>query len=93
MKCKPYGSSISKSRVPSEKDMVYYSKHKTYKSEILHIILNMFSHYNRIDVLKLRLLEEPGAETFVVPNVLIGINRLQITFLNLQQPKLFFSTY
>jgi hypothetical protein len=40
-----------------------------WKSEILHIILNMFSHYNRIDVLKLRLLEEPGAETFVVPYV------------------------
>ena len=29
----------------------------------------MFSHYNRIDVLKLRLLEEPGAETFVVPHL------------------------
>ena len=41
MKCKPYGSSISKSRAPRIKELVYYNKHKTYKSETLHIILNM----------------------------------------------------
>ena len=72
MKCKPYGSSISKSRVPSVKDMVYYSKHKTYKSETLHIILNMSKHHNRIVEFKLRLLEEPGAETFVVPHAIFS---------------------
>ena len=69
MKCKPYGSSISKSRAPSIKELVYYSKHKTYKSETLHIILNMYKHHNRIVEFKLTLLEEPGEKTFVVPHV------------------------
>ena len=64
-----YGSSVSKSRAPSVKEMLYYNKHKTYKSETLHIILNMSKHYNRILELKLRLLEEPGEKTFVVPHV------------------------
>ena len=41
----------------------------TWRTEIFYIILNMFGHYNRIDVLKLRLLEESGAETLVVPYV------------------------
>jgi hypothetical protein len=61
-----YESSVSKSRTRSVKEMVYYSQHKTYKSETLHIILNMSKHYNRIVELKLRLLEEPGEKTFVV---------------------------
>jgi hypothetical protein len=30
----------------------------------------MFRHYNKIDVLKLRLLEEPDEKTFVAPYVL-----------------------
>ena len=64
-----YGSSVSKSRAPSVKETVYYSKHKTYKSETLHIILNMSKHYNRIVRLKLRLLEVPCEKTFVVPHV------------------------
>ena len=49
---------------PSVKETVYYSKHKTYKSETLHIILNMYKHYNRIVQLKLRLLEEPCEKNF-----------------------------
>jgi len=64
-----YGSSVSKSRAPTVKETVYYSKHKTYKSETLHIILNMSKHHNRIVELKLRLLEEPGEKTFIVPHV------------------------
>ena len=64
-----YGSSVSKPHTPSIKETVYYSKHKTYKSETLHIILNMSKHHNRIVELKLRLLEEPGEKTFVVPHV------------------------
>ncbi len=64
-----YASSVSKSRASSVKEMVYYSKHKTYKSETLHIILNMSKHYIRTVELKLRLLEEPGEKTFVVPHV------------------------
>jgi hypothetical protein len=49
--------------------MVYYSKHKTYKFETLHTILNMSKQYSRIVELKLRLLEEPYEKTFVVPYV------------------------
>jgi hypothetical protein len=64
-----YESSVSKSRAPNLKEMVYYSKHKTFKSETLHKILNMSKHYNRIVELKLRLLEEPSGEIFVVPHV------------------------
>jgi len=69
MKFKPYGSSISKSRAPRIKELVYYNKHKTYKSETLHIILNMSKHHNRIVEFKLRLLEEPGQKTFGVTYV------------------------
>jgi hypothetical protein len=64
-----YGSSVSKSRAPSVKETVYYSKHKTYKSETLHIILNMSKHHSRTVGLKLWLLEEPGEKTFGVPHV------------------------
>ena len=67
-----YGSSVSKSRAPSVTEMLYYSKHKTYKSEILHIILNKSKHYNRILELKLRLLEELVEKTFGVPLVLFN---------------------
>ena len=66
-----YGSSVSKSRAPSIKETVYYSKHKTYKSETLHIILNMSKHHSRIVGLKLRLLEELVEKTFGVPLVVI----------------------
>ena len=64
-----YESSVSKSRAPCIKETVYYNKYTTYKSETLHIILNMYKHHNRIVELKLRLLEEPGEKTFVVPHV------------------------
>jgi hypothetical protein len=64
-----YESTVSKSRALSVKEMVYYSEHKTYKSETLHIILNMSKHYNRIVELKRRLLEEPDGKTFGVPHV------------------------
>jgi len=64
-----YGSSVSKSRAPSVKEIVYYSKHKTYESETLHIILNMSKHYSRTVELKMRLLEEPSEKTFAVPHV------------------------
>ncbi len=76
MKCKSNGSSISKSRVSSIKEFVYYSKHKTYTSETLHIILIMSKHHNRIVKLKLRLLEEPGEKTFGVPLVFPQTNKL-----------------
>jgi hypothetical protein len=64
------GHPFSKSRALSVKEMVYYSKHKTYKCETLYIILNMSKHYNRIVELKLRLLEEPDDKTFGVSFVL-----------------------
>ena len=41
----------------------------TWKAEILRTILNMFSPYDRIDVLKLSFLEELYEKTFVVPYV------------------------
>ena len=75
MKCKPYGSSISKSCAPSVKELLYYSKYKTYKSETFHIILNMSKHHNRIVEFKLRLLEEPGQKTFGVTYVSLRIHK------------------
>ena len=41
----------------------------TWKGEISHAILNIFRHYNGIDVLKLPFLEDLYEETFVVPYV------------------------
>jgi len=41
----------------------------TWKAEILHTILNMFTPYDRLDVLKLPFLEELYEKTFVVPYV------------------------
>ena len=69
MKCKPYRSSTCKSFAPNIKELLYYSKQNTYKSETLHIVLNMSKHHKRIVEFKLRLLEEPGEKTFVVPHV------------------------
>ena len=46
----------------------------TWKAEILRPILNMFSPYDRIDVLKLSFLEELYEKTFVVPYVIDSYN-------------------
>ena len=64
-----YGSSVGKSRAPSVKEIMATAKYKIYVPETLHTVLNMSKHYNRILELELRLSEEPGEKTFVVPHV------------------------
>ena len=46
-------------------------------SEILHIILNMSTHYNGILEVKLNLSEEQGEKTCVVPHVFYSFAKFE----------------
>ena len=56
------------------------------KSEISHVVLDMFKHYNRVGVPKLRLLEELTEKALIVPYVLRKV--VQIISLYLEKYRL-----